>query len=58
MLIDSSFKGIWLIDLALNSHLLCDTFLDYLRLCQVHLGLLQWPYSLIGLDVSSYYKVQ
>ncbi|XP_003390307.1 PREDICTED: tubulin polyglutamylase complex subunit 2-like [Amphimedon queenslandica] len=53
---NSLFRGIWLIDLALNCHLMCDTFSDYLRLCQVHLGLIQWPYSLVGLDVSNHYK--
>jgi hypothetical protein len=54
---DGQFKGIYLIDLSLSCHYLCQTFLDYLRLAQVHLALIQWPYAITNIGLTSDYEV-
>ena len=55
---DHEWGGVWLLDLSLTWHYLSPCFSDYLRLAVIHLGLLQWPYSLTPYGLSPHYEVR
>ena len=55
--LSATFMGVWLLDLSLTFHKICNTFSDYIRLAIVHLGLPQWPYLLTSNFLSPTYLV-